>query len=163
MTEPVNMNTTPREAVRSMQVLFWALVGGVVLFALTVVLMQLINGPLWEPDNGAQSNILVSVAIIVSITCMLGARSYYAKTVALGSRQLFSLGDKLNQYRAALIIYMALCEGPALFSVIILLLTGKYLVVIITVLLVTMMCLKAPTRNRIIQELKLDWREQQEI
>lgn len=163
MTEPVNMNTSPREAVRSMQILFGALVGSVVLFALTVLLVHLVNGPVWEPENDAQSNILVSVSIIVSIACMLGARSYYTKTLAMGSRPLFSLGDKLNQYRAALIIYMALCEGPALFSVIILLLTGKYIILIITALLVTMMCLKTPTRNRIIQEMKLDWREQQEI
>jgi hypothetical protein len=163
MTEPVDMNSSPREAVRSMQVLFGALVGSVALFALSVVLLHLINGPVWEADSASQENFLVTIAVLVSVACTFGARSYYTKTLAMGSGPLFSLADKINQYRAALIIYMALCEGPALFSVIILLLTGKFIILVITALLVVMMCLKAPTRNRIIQELKLDWREQQQI
>lgn len=163
MTEPADMNVAPREAVRSLRILFGALVGAVVLFAIAVVLIHLLNGPLYEPDSLAQSNLLVSVAAVVALACMAGARSYYHKTLNMGAGNLFSLHDKLNHYRAAMIIYLALCEGPAIFSIIILLLTGKYITLIITALLVTMMCLKMPTRNRIIQELKLDWREQQEI
>lgn len=163
MTEPFNMKSTPREAVRSMQVLFGTLVGSVALFALSVVLVHLIHGPVWEADDPSQEFILISIAGVVSVACTLGARSYYARTLGMGAGPLFSLSDKLNQYRAALIIYMVLCEGPALFSVIILLLTGKFIILIITALLVLMMCLKAPTRSRITRELKLDWREQQEI
>lgn len=163
MTEPFNMNATPRAAVRAMQVLFLALAAGVVLFALVAAILLLVNGPLLEPENLVHSNILLSVVLVVAVTCALGARSYYTKMIGMGSGTIISLNDKLNQYRAALIIYMALCEGPAIFSVIIFLLTGKFIILIITALLVAVMCVKAPTRNRIIQELKLDWREQQEI
>lgn len=163
MTEPVNINATPRASVRSMQILFGALAAGVVLFAFIVAILHLVNGPLWQTDSLAQSNILLTVVLIVAIACALGARSYYSKTIAMGNGTLFSLTDKLNQYRAALIIYLALFEGSALFSVIIFLLTGKFVVLIITALLLGLMCLKAPTRNRVISELKLDWREQQEI
>ncbi|MCX6316076.1 MAG: hypothetical protein NTW29_02205 [Bacteroidetes bacterium] len=163
MTEPADINMNPKEAVRSLQIMFGALVGAVVFFAIAVVLLHLINGPIYDTGSIIQSNLMVTAVGVVAAACMLGARSYYKKTMAMGEGTLYLLSDKLNHYRAAFIIYMALCEGPAIFSVIILLLTGKFIVLIITALLLAMMWLKVPTRSRIIQELKLDWREKELI
>lgn len=163
MTEPFKMNTTPRQNVRSLQVVFAALTGGVVLLSLTGTLVLAINGPLWQVDDWGHANLLLAAAGIISVVGVWGARSYYARTMEMGAQTFYLLSDKLNQYRAAMIIYMALCEGPALFSVVIFLLTGNFIALVFIAISVTGMCLKMPTRKRIIKELSLDWRDQQEI
>jgi hypothetical protein len=163
MTEEDYKNQTPKEILKALQVLFILLLAGMVLFAALVVIVDIVNGPLLEKETRSAGNILVSAVIIIAVACVFGARSYYNKTMTLDNLRSFSLTDKLNQYRAALIIYMAFCEGPALFSIIIFFLTGYYWVFIVTILLIAVMLLKAPTKARITSELKLDWQEQEKL
>jgi hypothetical protein len=73
------------------------------------------------------------------------------------------LPDKLNQYRSALIIYIALCEGPALFGIILFFVTGNYLMFIITGITIASMLAKMPSRKRVVDDLTLDWKQQQEL
>jgi hypothetical protein len=163
MTDQEYNPLSPKETLRSIQVFYVALVAGLVLFAGIVIAVDLMNGPVLGKEATINSDILLWAVIITGVICIFGARNYYNKTMSLVDISSFLLKDKLNQYRAALIIYMAFCEGPAIFSVIIFFLSGNYWVLIMTALLLTAMLLKAPTRARIIREMKLDWKEQQAI
>lgn len=163
MTDQDYNQPSPKQKLKAIQIFFLSLIIGLVLFAVIVVVVDFMNGPVLGKDELVNRDILLGAVVITGIICMFGARSYYNRTMKMVDISSFSLSDKLNQYRAALIIYMAFCEGPAIFSVIIFFLTGNYWVFAVTALLLAAMLLKAPTKTRIIQEMKLDWREQKEI
>jgi hypothetical protein len=163
MTDQDYNQSSPKQKLKAIQIFFLALTIGLVLFAVIVVVVDFMNGPVLGKDELVNRDILLGAVIITGVICLFGARSYYNRTMKMVDISSFSLADKLNQYRAALIIYMAFCEGPAIFSVIIFFLTGNYWVFAITALLLAAMLLKAPTKTRMIQEMKLDWREQKEI
>ncbi len=163
MTDQDYNQSSPKQKLKAIQIFFLALTIGLVLFAVIVVVVDFMNGPVLGKDELVNRDILLGAVIITGVICLFGARSYYNRTMKMVDISSFSLADKLNQYRAALIIYMAFCEGPAIFSVIIFFLTGNYWVFAITALLLAAMLIKAPTKTRMIQEMKLDWREQKEI
>jgi hypothetical protein len=102
-------------------------------------------------------------AIALSLVCFMLARKGYNKGTGIAKDSLISLPDKLNQYRATLILYMALCEGPALFGIILFYLTGNYFMFIITAMMIAAMLAKAPARQRVVDDLGLDWQQQEQL
>jgi hypothetical protein len=163
MTQPGSFQGTPKETLRALKILFAALVLGVCLFTLVVVIVNQLNGPVMEAKGLQYKNVFLLVAAILAGICLLAAHYLYNKRVTLTKNSALFLADKLNQYRATFILYLALCEGPALFSIIIFFLTGNYTVLIITAVMLTAMLVKAPLLKRIVTVLNLDWKEQQEL
>jgi hypothetical protein len=74
-----------------------------------------------------------------------------------------SLKQRVSRYREALIMYMAPCEGAALFSVIVFFMVGEPLVLMVAAAILGAMFIKFPFVKRVISELNLDWQEQQEL
>ncbi len=62
-----------------------------------------------------------------------------------------------NTLIMAMIFYLAACDGAALLSVIGFILTDNYWFVLITAIMLTAMFFKRPTRQRVINELQLNW------
>jgi len=60
-------------------------------------------------------------------------------------------------------LYQALCEAAALLSVVVFFLTGIFTLLIITAILLTLMLSKVPITKKVVNELALDWKEQQEL
>jgi len=147
--------------VRAIRILFYAMIAGVVLFSVIVLALSFIEEAV-SPIKGYE-NIVLGVLIVISLICYYFARTGYNKGIAAAKDSLISLPDKLNTYRATLIRYLALCEGPALFGIILFFLTGNYFMFIITGLMVAAMLAKAPTRQRVIEELGLDWKQQENL
>jgi len=71
------------------------------------------------------------------------------------------LQEKLNQYRSALILFMAICEGASLFSITAFFVTGDYILLVVPAVMVWVMSTKLPSVQKIVQLLRLDWNEQQ--
>lgn len=163
MDEAVEPQESPKQIVRATRILFGALVMGICLFVLMTVIVNQLNGPLFEKNYLAYNDIFLGVTIVAGIGCVYGGRFFYTKAMASGNSLSESLAARLNQYRGSLIIYLAFCEGAALFSVVIFFLTGNYIVLTATGIMLAAMFVKAPTKGRIIQELGLDWKQQQEI
>jgi hypothetical protein len=108
-------------------------------------------------------NIILTGGIAIALLCLMVARSRYHKGIVTAKNSLISLPDKLNQYRSSLIIFMALCEGPALFGIILFFVTGNYMMLIITGITIAAMLAKMPSRKRVAGDLALDWKQQQEL
>jgi|CXWL01.1.fsa_nt_gi hypothetical protein len=154
---------TPKDNLRAMRILAAALITGVVLFVVVVVVINLVKGSVMGKDELEYNNIFLYAAIGIALVCYMMARTIYKKKLAVVKNAPASLADKLNQYMAMLITYMAPCEGAALFSVIVVFLTGNFFVLIVTVAMLAAMVSKFPFTKAVINELDLDWKEQQEL
>ncbi|HYE55508.1 MAG TPA: hypothetical protein VD996_11715, partial [Chitinophagaceae bacterium] len=131
---------------RSVSVVFYALITGVVLFIIAASTYIATSGRLM-PDLEYRK-ILLIVSGALSSLCLLAAFSQYNKRI----NSMESLGstsdDRFQGYRNALVTFLALCEAPALFSIIALLLTGDYLFLAFTVVMLLCMFSKKPTKDR---------------
>jgi len=161
MKSPENFTGTPKENLRTTRILCFALITGVIFFAFLSYLVNKFSGAFIN-ETKQYSNIFFWALGIVSFICILVATQKYPKNITK-SKNADSLIDKLNQYRAALVIYMALCEGPALFSVVVYMLTGNLNSFGFTIIMIGMMLVKFPTSRKVNNELGLNWQEQQEL
>ena len=163
MTGSVNTDNSPKANLRATRILCLALIIGASVFALIVVGLNQVRGPML-PAEGLQYNMTFFWAVtIVAVLCILRAILIYRKGIVAIKNSATPLNDKLNQYRGVLIQYMALCEGPALFSIIVFLLTGEYIVLGITGIMLAAMLLRLPQKKKISDELALSFQEQQEL
>lgn len=160
-----NMPATPKEYFRSMGILHKAMVIGAVLFAVVTIIVVQANGGgvLGAAETKRTGLVFLIVAAILAGVCFFRAYMSYNKSVNNIRNGEGSLLKKLNQYHSALILYLALCEGGTLFSIIVYFLTGDYKALIITVIMAAAMIQKAPVQKKIADELGLDWKEQQQF
>jgi hypothetical protein len=150
-----------KEALRSISVFFYAMAGGMLMFTIIVFALNLLEKPALE-DESLTNIFLVVVLFFAAISLTVAARMY-PKRIAAAHVAGLSLMDKLNIYRAALIFYLALCEGAGLFAIIVYFLTGnKLLLIVVAVVLLTML-LKRPEKSKIFNELQLSSQEQLEL
>ncbi len=163
MTTPAGFTGTPKEKLKVLRILTAALSLGVLFFALVVVVLNQMNGPLLDEEKSKYSDIFLVVAAVMAIVCGIVAISLYNKKVSFIKNGNSALDEKLNQYRITLTLYLALCEGAALLSVIIFFLTGEYIVFAITGIMLLAMLLKMPVKAKLINELGIDWKEQDEL
>jgi hypothetical protein len=161
MTNPQPTYTNAKENLRGIRIFFGAMVTGVVMFTLVVVGLYMVGG--LEPGVTEMHGIVRFIVAMVTGTCLLIARTGYKKSVNAAKNLTGSLNDKLNNYRSFLIKYMALCDFPALASIICFFLTGDYLLLVATGIMIGAMFLAAPTKSRVIETLELDWNEQAQL
>ena len=158
MDQPNNENAGFLKAI---SILFIALFTGVVMFLVISVVLVYFQG---SPINDEQVQFIFLIAISVfALVCLVSALSIYKKRIHAIATSGSDVQQKLNDYRAAVIVYLALCEGAALFSIIGLFLTGNYWLVVITVVMLAAMLFKKPSRKKIVNELQLNWNEEQQL
>ena len=163
MTIPVKPAAGPKENLRTMQVLNATLLIGIIFFGGIVIILLSVKGHLLDNEPLLFSEILLYSAIGLATVCYFFARTIYNKKLETLKNSALPLADKLSQYRALLVLYLACCEGPALFSIVVLYLTGNFLVLIITICMMMAMAVKFPFTQKIISLLNVDWVEQQDL
>jgi hypothetical protein len=150
-----------KEALRSISVFFYAMAGGMLMFAIIVFSLNLLEKPSLEDES--MTNIFLIVVLFVAMISLTVAVRMYPERIAAAHATGLSLMDKLNIYRGALMLYLALCEGAGLFAIIVYFLTGnKLLLAVVTIVLVAML-LKRPEKSKIFNELQLSSEEQMEL
>lgn len=159
MTEAESQSTSLKNDVKATRILFGALVVGVVLFTVISIAVNLINGSVDALSKEIQL-IFMGVAAALGIGCGIMAKLTYTKGVRSARNITGSLQDKLNHYRSFLIKCLAMCEGAAIFSVIVYFLTGDFRVLIVTAVMLAVMLSFAPSKKRMITELDIDWNDQ---
>ena len=146
-----------------MQVLTATLLIGIIFFGGIVIILLSVKGHLLDNEPLLFSEILLYCAIDLAAVCYFFARTIYNKKLETLKNSTLPLADKLSQYRVLLVLYLACCEGPALFSVVALLLTGNYWLLIVTICMMIAMAVKFPLTQKIISLLNVDWVEQQDL
>ncbi len=153
----------PGENIRALRILTITLSTGLCIFLLLTVLAN--SWKILPPDKKIEraTPVFLLIALLIAALCAIKARMMYSQKTREIKAGGHPLRVKLDLYRPVLVLYMALCEGPALFSVIIFFLTGKYEILGIAGIMLVLMLEKIPGTNKLIRELDLDWKEQEEL
>jgi divalent metal cation (Fe/Co/Zn/Cd) transporter len=112
---------------------------------------------------GSSERVALIAAIMMAAVCLYTANLGYRRQMTIIANAGIGLRQKLEIFRAALIRYMSICEMAGLFGVIGFFLTGNYWFPLITVLMLTAMIIKRPTKLKMISELQLDSQQQLEL
>ena len=158
-----NTHRSPKEELKATKTLVIALVVQVAFFALiSIFLFKELNAPLKLEGQLMRRNFFL-LSVLIAIVCLAAAFNLYKKGIMALKNPSLLLEDKLIKYRVTLIKFIALCEGAAMFSVVIFFLTGLYETFFVTVILVLAMLSKFPIAKKLADELNLDWNERNEL
>jgi hypothetical protein len=124
------MNTQQAPSVKSMTIIWIAMIGGLVSFGL-VTYVALI--PIQSPLQGIDPLVFYVLAVVLALGGMMGSTILYKLQVRAASQVNSPSKERLMSfYMSAFILKMALLEGPGLFSVVAGLLTQQSLFLYIT-------------------------------
>jgi cobalamin biosynthesis protein CobD/CbiB len=144
--------------IKTLQILFKALLLGPLLF-IAIVIVLFATGALIPGITGATANIFLYVVIVVAVLATTMSYKLFSQKLE-EAKQQNDLTNKLDGYRAAFILQLALCEGPALFSVICYFLTENKMLLVVLLFLVLNFARLYPTKTKIVQQLELDDNEE---
>jgi len=163
MTNPAPFKGTVKNHLRAIRIITIAMSCGVMFFTAIIVTIVCFAGPLLERGEGPRDTIFSGISILFAVIFLYLAIHLFNKKLTEIKSGLNSLAVKLNFYRTAIILYLGLCELPALFSAIIFLLTGNYYLLLITGVAVYLMFSKFPSGGKMADELNLDAKERQQF
>ena len=110
--------------IKANKILVAALICGVLIFSIIVAILNWMNGPALAGEEAKYNNIFIYAVIAVGIICIAISTYTYNKEMSSLKGGSLSLIEKFSKYRTILIKHMAVCEFGAIFSVIIIFLTG---------------------------------------
>ena len=152
---------TAKETLRAIRIFFYTLIIGMLLFSIVVSALNFLKKP--QIIDKAESDIFLIVVIVMAAGCIMAAHRLYGKRINEIQNSDMKLTGKLEAYRVALVLFMALSEGAGIFAVIVYYLTAnQWLLIVIGVVLLSML-LKRPEKSKIFNELQLSSEEQAEL
>ena len=156
------MNTnrqTSKEYFKSLTIAHAALIMGQLLFAGVIYFQVSSAGNSISDRNGIPFDIIVPILVIGGIV----ASYFIFNTLLKSAKNKSNLKEKLVSYRSAMIVRFALLEGPSLFSIIIVMITGNIMFFIYTLLIIGFFLYYRPTKESITNELELNFEEKSVI
>ncbi len=163
MTNKSSGTGSINEEIKGLRILATALSVGVVIFTLISVVITQFNGPFLQEQVEKISSFLLPLMTGLALLALLTARYLYQQRIQEIREGNDDLKGKMDKYRAAVTIYLAICEGMALFSVILFLLSGNYLLLVITGAMLLLMLGRLYAIKGVAAELNLSWQEQEEL
>lgn len=162
MNERDASGTSAKKELQAIRIFFIAILVGAAGF----LFVSLFLGKVVEVDRATLGKFENGLIGFLAITCIFAhfyARKIYNERLVAAKNSLITLRDKLNIYRAALIMYVALYEGAVVFGIILFVLTSNYIFTVMSAVMVLLILSRAPTNKRVMTDLELDWEEQQEL
>ncbi len=129
--------------------------------ALFLIVVFAITRNAETPENEVVDTFYYIIPVIGVVGLML-SRVIFKISIKKISESL-PLKDKLTRYQTACIIRIALVEAPALFTCVAFMLTADNTFGGIAVALILLMFINFPTKSRIINELRLDAEQRNEL
>lgn len=156
------MNQSIKDTYKGNFILHVAMVSGVILLA---VVAHLLNNAFSEPLFGHMADMSKTfqyIAYAITISGYFGGM-YMFKNLVKQARQKEGLLAKLEAYRSANVMQIALLEGPALVSIVFYMLTNAYVFLLIGGMLILYMLLKLPVVSKISEDLELSNEQRKEL
>ena len=153
--------TKAKDALRAISVFFYAMIGGTLMFTVIVFVLNFLESPALF-DRSMIRIFFIAVLAIAGLSILMATR-LYKKRITDGVSPGMPLMGKLDVYRSALMLYLALCEGSGLFAVIVYFITGYKLLLIVIAVVLLAMLQKRPQKSKIFNELQLSSQEQLEL
>ena len=155
-----NYRLTSKDFFKTIQIIHFALMTGLIVMGMLAFLFHY-NG--LEMEGGKEMNFgLIYVVPVFAFSGIIASNLVF-KHKLKDSVNTPNLKEKLNNYRSALIAKFALIEGNSFFAIIAYLLTGKLLYLGHAGLLLIVLLLYRPTKEKSIIDLELGHSDQQLI
>ncbi len=136
---------------KSIKIIHLALVTGVVFFALISILLQAKG----FGTVGQEIDNVLLIVVPIFVLAGIFASNFVFKKKLSEVRKKSNLKEKMEEYQSALIIKLALIEGPSFFAVITYLLTDNYIYLGLTAILIIVFIIYAPNKTKFITDLEL--------
>lgn len=140
---------TPKQYLRSMQLVHIALLLGMIIFAGVTYYMN----PSTEINMFESGAFIFVVPVIIMLGILLG--NFIFKKLINRTFKQESLKSKLDNYLSALIIKLAFIEGPSLLALVAYLLSGNLVYLLFAVVLMIYFFTLKPSKQSIINTLNL--------
>ena len=138
--------------VKSLNILFLALLAGQILFAAIIFLLHAFTN--MNTMLPAETQLFIYIGAAVIFICIMLNQSLFKKRIE-SIQQLPVLATKLNAYRALYIMRFALAEVPVLLAIILIFLTGNQIIWVFVVTGIVYGITLKHSKERLIQELQL--------
>ena len=152
------VNQTPQGYLKTISIIHLALLAGQVMFAI-ITFIQV--GKTQIDIKNSNDPFLFAVPIL-AIGGFIASNLMFKQQLS-SSLNKDTPNDKLMGYQTALIIRLALLEGPSLFGIVTYLITGNFLFLIISGLLMLYFISIRPTKVKIENDLNLSYEEKTEF
>lgn len=148
---------TPNKFIRTLSILFLALLGGISVFA-AITIAQLLTSPGEKSDPGA----FTYVVPVILIACVLLSTILFKNNLKKINPNGM-LRKKLEAYQQAYLMRLALLEGAGLFAITVLFITRQDIFLWYAVIAMLIMIINRPVPARIAIELQLNDREKRQL
>ena len=161
MSQNLSTQTGAARHLRITRFLFFAICGFVAIAlvaALLIVLFRVVENAL-----NTYGDTPVIIMAVISAAAIIIARSTFNKGINEAKNSLNALISKLNRYRSALLMHLAICEAAAMLNVVGYIFTGRSAFLILAAILLGCMLASMPSARRLATDLQLDAVQQQEL
>jgi uncharacterized protein with PQ loop repeat len=139
-------------------ILFVSMIIGIVLFLIISLLINQLQGAFIN-DKSVENGLEIAAVLIAVVALFAGNRLYNQRIEKLRGTT-GGIDKRLIEYRAALVLFSAITEFAALFSIVSFLLTGNYLFVAIVIVMLSFMLWRRPSKSNMMDAMGLTANEQ---
>jgi hypothetical protein len=132
---------------KALSIVTKALIGGVVFFSIVAIVIHFIQGA-FIADKDLE-NIFFTIVLLIAAIIIIITRIVYRRRVNSLMETNSSSREKLDIFRAITITHMALCEMPAMFSIVVFICFGNFLFFLPVAMALVEMFKKFPTQQSI--------------
>jgi hypothetical protein len=141
-----------KQLLRNILLIFAAMAGMLGFFLLVAIVVSQTIGPL-APELNVYHNWLLGGVAAISFTCMLLAKRHLQRQTESAKTSPNPLSGKLEKYRSAFIVYMALSEFPVLLCITFSLLTGNFVFQVFAAVLLGYLLAGMPKKEKVLSHL----------
>jgi O-antigen/teichoic acid export membrane protein len=132
---------------RALSILTKAIIAGILVFSTVALLVHFFQGAFIQDKN--LGNTITVILVFLSANVIAGTRFIYTRRVNKLMETNQSSKEKLDIFRAINITHMALCEMPAILSILLFICFGNFLLFLAVGMALVEMIKKFPTQQRI--------------
>ena len=147
------MEPTPPSQVKTLLILHFTLLTGQVLFMLVAAF--LVYSGKFPATFGRYAGEFILAAALLEILAVVVARIVFKKKLRKINNEVFTLTQKLEQYRGANVIRWVILEGAVFLTTIFFMLTNQWLILIIAAALIFIYFTTRPTAPNIANDLQV--------
>ena len=135
--------------IQKMNLVYFAIIAGVVGFAALSFYLVEIAGKNLSPELDDTFKIVVP---LLAVSCAFASRFLYSRLIKKAA--LAEGSQRIANYQAAILVRLAILEGPCLFAIVAYLLIGNSFYLIILAAILILMLLHKPSRFRYQEEME---------
>lgn len=143
-----------KQTIKSLQIIYGALVIGVALFIVVTVYLNMIEGGLGTEFENDIKNILLIAGTIIGF-CAVAAGMYIFNMRMKGIEDL-DTGDKIIKYRSSMIFRAAAIEGAAFIFIVFYLITASNIILAEAIIVFAVLAYFFPSKERLSKEMHID-------